>query len=614
MKNIIKFSVVLLTMFLVSSCMKDMGISQERSGDRMSLRLFTQKGTKAPVTGVVFPTSRDIMLAANYYGLVDEFMAFHEPFSYSETHEGWVSANEIYWPVKGYYKLLGLSMEDFNNAENYELTENSRLWDYLTFDYDIESQDDILIGYSAKATAHNNTLTFRHALSQVKFSGISTTGYDAEKNVGISVLGLGVRTGVYGTMHFGYLGEDVNGQAVVTSDWSDVDVDNYEIYNGFACETPECINLNDETYSNIGPATLVIPSEMSFTVVYTVHAGKDAEGNALDFIEGETYEYDGVMESGKCYNFKLDFALGRMVVNCVLEDFEDADQTVDIPFFYQPSAIDLGITQTAEPCYYDNGLTDTHTSRFANFDLGGDPSDFGEDFSLSELNSILDLSYYVEFDGAIRPSTWDLSAYQGWSSDAWSLPLLSDFALMMDLNSPWIESIEIDDGYLVITGTNGKKLKLEYKYIGTHEFTLTKASIGDNQYNYYTLPYWNLDIVEALKHPDDTPSYYDDPSDYLLIDLMPILVFKGDEFVEMTTRRQIIAKAESYHAHPSENSYIESYEGEFNMEDGDLFPILWMTPVGEVSVDDLELLIRPVYNEEWMDLVRAGGYYVEPER
>lgn len=608
--KIFKLSIVAaLAAFLLASCTQDSLVPVSDNGvaqSKMVMRPFTMKGTKAPILGTTFPTTRDVMLAGYFYNNVagQEYNVFYEPFTYSAQDEGWIPENDIFWPVKGKYALLGYSIEDDQNITDGDFLDEIEFYDGMWVEYSgIADQDDLLVGYAPATNAHNNTVVFKHALALAKFKAKSNTAYDAQKNIGITVDYIRfIDTPYSGVCTFGPENQVLNG--VLTAAWSGFD--NTDSYYAFDPAEPEDhIDLGSASYSVVGDNVLLIPTGFSFEVGYTAHAGLDANGDPIDLYESDIYYSEFDMQPGKKYTFNLDFVMNRMVVNCVLEDFDAVDDIdIEVPIRTAVNFVDLGLVYHCGRPSFDGPI-----ARFSNLDLTSEVlGEMGTAFSYTDLLG-MDLTEAQPGTASPVNYTWNLSGVPNadrWDSEEWCMPSKGVFGRLLSL-----EDITIDNsGNIVVTGTNGKQLMLAGLFLGHDD------SIEGHHYVYYTLPYWSTDMYyDAVEGEIDsyysdvnnsgwlTPSNLSEFGDYnmaLLLDYLPILVFdvySGDtEFVCVTDRLNMCY---DYDTEYSLGIFDLVHNPVLNVD----YPFLLLPMTIENLRNNMELLIRPVKDDDSLHIV-----------
>lgn len=278
--------------------------------------------TKGPISGTDIPKNRKIMLSA-YHIPADES---EKPCNYFVSgcfecgRNGFWQATS-YWPSTGTLAFLGYSAEfqqinalwdkdDASRNVSFSLADNSQM------------QDDVLVG-CADNTSKCNVLKmdFRHIYSLVTFKGSSDADYDSQANTGVTLNRIIVKGAAFsGEVDIHRTGSDLDIK------WTDVSgVKDVEIL-----DIP-MLNLNVSPSPVAGKSLLVVPGrQCPLTIDYTLHMGRDDEGNPLDKDMEYTAFPDGEWLAGVATNYTVYISVREVRIEPSIAEWIVSPQIIEL--------------------------------------------------------------------------------------------------------------------------------------------------------------------------------------------------------------------------------------------------------------------------------------------
>lgn len=317
--------------------------------------------TKSAIDGTTFPVGYDMLVSA-YRNLDESIAGDDEAEDYFEgihfakgSNEVWHAETPKYWPLTGNLDFLAIACAGLNTADNGIVPECS--WGdgsnvakqvVVTVPDNSEKFDDLLYG-AANAQTYNASGTpiqFNHAMAAVVFTAKSNVAYNAETNVGITINYITVNGAKYSgtlTVSNPAAGGETGDLSAVWSDWDDekpyIKARVWDEENlGTNTSETELTDLNLTTTSaaiatkKFGEAYVILPAQAAvpFTVTYTIHNGKDADGEALDNQLEYKYTPSGNWDMANKYVYDINITLHEITIAPSIVNWDDQD-AVDVP-------------------------------------------------------------------------------------------------------------------------------------------------------------------------------------------------------------------------------------------------------------------------------------------
>ncbi len=292
---------------LAASCLEVEPVPSPSAGGALSVSPVLSRGTKAPIEGTVYPTTRGVVLSASSSSAGDWFTDV--PFTYSAGK--WRPSTPKHWPHAGTLSFLGWSADGLavTAAHGPAAADSVR----LTVPDNGSVQVDIVAGAAADRarTAGDVPLVMRHALSMVSFTAAASDAYDAVANTGVTFDGVTLLDAANG----GSCKVTRSGSSV-TFAWSDLtarrDVDFLGAADTHLGTSP----------TNVGDGFMVPPqAATAIKVSYRLHGGRDSGGNPVDTPLEYVYLASGDWQAGYMYNYDLTIGLGGILVRATVDEW-----------------------------------------------------------------------------------------------------------------------------------------------------------------------------------------------------------------------------------------------------------------------------------------------------
>jgi len=289
---------------------------------------YCAPSTRVPLTGTVFPTTRNLAMAAYHNAGQGSSANYFKDVTFTYSNEGTIWQCGKYWPLNGSLDFLGYSLD--NNSRASSVTWNSDNYTSgvtLTLADNHTNQDDLLVGGSSANTASSSVMALKHAESYLTFQAKANVAYNATTNFGITITDIKVNNAYYsGTVACTRSGGDMS------FTWSNRGAQQASM------SLPSVASTNLTTsYANIAgtPGVLVVPQDQtSITVYYTIHNGKDDNNNAINNPMQHTYTpaSGAKWDPMKKYIYRIDMTLTGITVSVSVTDWVDQTPTaVPIP-------------------------------------------------------------------------------------------------------------------------------------------------------------------------------------------------------------------------------------------------------------------------------------------
>jgi len=353
-------AVIIAAALLPLSCTKENAAGQNGPDSKREIviRPVNVVSTRSGISSTDFPALYD--MSVSIYRNRDRSLSsdvsgnYFEGIQYSrdETSGAWKSVSgPKYWPQNGKLDFLAIACAGLRDDDNgivpqMEWGEGSNAASkvVLTVQDDSDKFDDLLYGSATAvdALSQDVDIEFHHAFAAVAFAARSDVGYDAEKNVGVTIDGITVDGASFGGKFTVTNTAAGNHSGAMSASWSDLtDVNQHvaaRVWNtantGADAEEEALSELNLTTEacsvatSPFGEAYVLLPQQdaVPFTISYTLHNGFAADGqtpqdNELTY----TYYPYGVWEFGKKYFYILDFNLNDVQVKPTVLDWTAID-------------------------------------------------------------------------------------------------------------------------------------------------------------------------------------------------------------------------------------------------------------------------------------------------
>lgn len=302
--------------------------------------------TKAPVNGTTFPTTRPILLAAWQFDDANAYVGrwfSGVSFGHQSSDGKWHATPPKYYPLQGSLRFVGLSKvglegtvtypATYDNATNaakakilYVMPDNSTV------------QDDVLYSHVCNGSNSNNpvAMEFYHAQAQVAFTAASTVVYSEDAtngNYGITIKSITLGSMKYsGTLH---VQEGGIGESVPEDYWSDLgSAKTLAVPDVAAAGLNVTVAPTATPHQAVGTGVMMPAQEFpGFTMVYTLHNGKDGDGTQLskDFTYSWTPSGTMNLVMGNRYVFDITFTLNEILVTPTLTDWVGWTTGISIP-------------------------------------------------------------------------------------------------------------------------------------------------------------------------------------------------------------------------------------------------------------------------------------------
>ena len=368
------------------SCQKEKFIeNSEAPANEIALKSATIS-TKSAIDGTAFPTGYGMLVSAyrnkestgDYATLDDASGNYFEGITFTKgSSSNWVAKTPKYWPLKGKLDFLCIASAGIADATK-GVAPTSCTWGESSnvakkveavIPDNSERFDDILYG-SANAQTYNsggNQVVFNHAECAVVFFAKSSESYNSTANTGITITGIslnnpytsGVLTVANPKAGDNSSAEDISASWAFPAGSAQTSALNARVWDtantGVINNEDELTNLNlKNTYDDVaaldgtapipsattlnnkfGHAYVILPPQnaVSFTISYTLHNGKEADGTTnLDL--NYTYKYTPTTgekwEMGKKVIYLINFTLHEIEIAPVITDWENDFRNVEI--------------------------------------------------------------------------------------------------------------------------------------------------------------------------------------------------------------------------------------------------------------------------------------------
>ena len=312
MKNVL--TIMALGILALSACTKENTTPTEETKPeqiRITTGFDINRLTKSAITDGIFPTTRDMFVAA-YHGSSSQVHFPQTRFSYSSG--AWVADKS--WPLSGALDFLAYSpgtaslsnvvwgTPDVTSSIQFTMGDNSSL------------QEDILVGCAPSQTTRNNiVIDFKHPQAYLTFTGKSSPAYNATTNRGITINSITLKSAKY------------SGTVLSTRNAGNLSFFWSSLGSAKTLAVPGLSSTNLGTSASVLGKGILLPeqSEVGFNINYTLHNGKDASGNAVN----TTLNYDYTpsspctWESGKKYTYGIDISLNGVGVTPSVASWTD---------------------------------------------------------------------------------------------------------------------------------------------------------------------------------------------------------------------------------------------------------------------------------------------------
>lgn len=309
-RSLIRMIILQTAVFFASvSCIDYVETVPGESAAGVSFEALLDNPVKAPVMGQTFPTSRTVILSAHKNGAEDAQEWFVDiPFAYDGT--AWTANPQKRWPHQGTLDFLAWSADGLSMTASHPSNVSSAVT--LAVPDNSSAQSDILVGARAGRSAQEGpfTMVFKHAEALVTFSAHSAEAYDAAANVGATLTGVRL----IGPKNSGTLAVTRNGDDVAFA-WSALGTERDALVSG------DPVHLTTSSVA-FGQGFLLPPQNaVWFAVQYTIHGGRDANGDPVDCPLEYVYHAGGSWDAGWRYNYDLSFSDNDIVVRATLEEW-----------------------------------------------------------------------------------------------------------------------------------------------------------------------------------------------------------------------------------------------------------------------------------------------------
>lgn len=258
--------------------------------------------TKSAITSGVFPTTRDMYVAAYHQGSSQNHFTSTR-FSYSSG--AWVADKS--WPLSGKLDFLAYSpgaltvssivwgSSDVTSSVQFAMPDNS------------STQEDILIGCAAsKSSTDEVVIDFKHPQAYITFTGKASESYNATTNRGITINSITLKSAKYsGTVLANRSGSSLS------FFWSSLGA-------AKTLAVPGLSSTNLTTSAATLGSGILLPeqTEVGFVISYTLHNGKDSSGNAINTTMSYDYTPSSTTtwEAGKKYTYGINITLQGITI------------------------------------------------------------------------------------------------------------------------------------------------------------------------------------------------------------------------------------------------------------------------------------------------------------
>lgn len=377
MKKCIILTLAIAGLALVS-CQKEKFIeNSEAPANEITLKAATVS-TRSAIDGDAFPDGYGMLVSAyrnkqvgDTEGAGDASADYFEGITFTKGTSIWEPSTPKYWPLNGNLDFLCIASAGIAKASN-GVAPNPCTWGegsnvakkvVATFGTNSEKFDDILYGSANAQTfqdANGTPISFHHAECAVVFLAKSNVAYNSTNNVGITITDItvnGPKTSGVLTVSNPKAGGN-SSAAEISASWDFTGVTPTPALkarvwdangNGVKTDEPALTELNlQTTYSDsgataatptlstkpFGDAYVILPPQdaVSFTISYTLHNGKEADGNT-NLNRNYTYKYTPTSEVwgiGKKVVYRINITLNEIKIAPTIIDWDEEFKTVNI--------------------------------------------------------------------------------------------------------------------------------------------------------------------------------------------------------------------------------------------------------------------------------------------
>lgn len=276
-------------------------------------------GTRALVSGSVFPADRDIILSC----VSEDFSGRTRTLFAGETFRNngdrfWQGT--ALWPGNEKVSILGYSGDGVENVR----WDNDDPTAVIEFDVPDNSvrQEDILVG-----CVDDNfrmpwiEMKMRHAFSLLTFSAQSDCDFDPVRNAGITIVGITVTNVAFG----GHLTVRREGSGLDIL-WSEVPDKAKRAIGGIGEE-----RLNIFETEHLGEPLLIVPSEQKVIIIrYRYHLGFDEDGKPFNQEAEYIATPQGNWLAGSCTNYLIRITMREITLVSRVVPWETEWHNVEI--------------------------------------------------------------------------------------------------------------------------------------------------------------------------------------------------------------------------------------------------------------------------------------------
>jgi len=299
MKRISLLAVAVI--FAFASCNKELDSISEVKCESISVSTVVGKPlTRDVITGTVFPTGRSIAISADLNADTGGSGNYFSGLGFSYDDGAWVPASIYYWPLSGSLEMLAYS------AGSASVTPSWTNATSVALSCADCSADDILVGGLTAATSLNRTITFSHALAQVK----ATVSCSAASAVKVKSITINAKKGAVLTASKG-AGSSATSVSTVLSGSL---VDN-TLFSG---------NQTVTTGAVAAGGAMLLPAQTpgSMTINYTI-TNNGVESGVMSV----TKSLSQAIAAGSSYTYAIAFTLTGITVTASLSDWTPQSST-----------------------------------------------------------------------------------------------------------------------------------------------------------------------------------------------------------------------------------------------------------------------------------------------
>ena len=311
-------------LFLLCGCNKNLTLT-ESSEEQIVMNVFTGIASKSvPVTGTVFPTSRDIIISTYYNtpygdGTSKNYFTGITFTKKSGSNTLWECGK--YWPLAGTLDFLGYSLDNNSRVSSVSWGSNVAASVTMTLSDNSANQDDLLVGGASALTKTTCAVVFKHAEALLTCQAKCSVGYNSSTNFGITITDIKFNS--------------IKNSGTVTCTRSGSNMSFAWSSQGSAANVSlpsmSSTNLTTSMAAINGTPGLMVPgqTQVGFTIYYTMHNGKTGGGANIDV--PMTYIYTPgspiTWEAGKKYTYNIDMTLTAIEVSATVTDWSVQAET-----------------------------------------------------------------------------------------------------------------------------------------------------------------------------------------------------------------------------------------------------------------------------------------------